>query len=150
MELICGPDEVLCLVDSGSTINAAWIEKHFPQYAKMIHSTEASRRGDTATTACGMELKNKGRCAVHGTVDDLPFSVAFKDMEVELPILSVRKMVRRNNDVRFSGKGGTIRNKNTGRVLKFYEHEGVYFLKLKVNGPDADLGQAGFTRPGHP
>ena len=31
-QLICGPDEILCLVDSGSTVNAAWIEKHLPAY----------------------------------------------------------------------------------------------------------------------
>ena len=30
-QLGCGPDEILCLVDSGSTVNAAWIEKHFPE-----------------------------------------------------------------------------------------------------------------------
>ena len=33
IELECGPDEVLCRVDSGSSINAAWVEKQFPQYA---------------------------------------------------------------------------------------------------------------------
>lgn len=30
VELECGPDEVLCLVGSGSTVNAANIAKHFP------------------------------------------------------------------------------------------------------------------------
>ena len=31
VELECGADEVLCLVDSRSTVNAAWIGKHVPQ-----------------------------------------------------------------------------------------------------------------------
>ena len=30
IELECGPDEVLCLVDSGSAINAAWVENKIP------------------------------------------------------------------------------------------------------------------------
>ena len=71
-------------------------------------------------------------------------------MEVELPILSVRKMVKRGNDVRFVPDGGTITHRDTGRSIKFHEHEGVYFLKLKVAGPDADSGQLDLVRPGKP
>ena len=136
-ELVCAEDEVLCLVDSGSTINAAWIEKHFPAYAKLIQKTPASMRGDSATTAGGQKLVNKGRCSVNGMVDNHEFPIAFKDMETELPILSVRKMVKRNNEVKFKKDGGFIRNRDTGRLLKFYEHEGVYFLKLKVLDPSS-------------
>ena len=135
-QLVCGPDETLCLVDSGSTINAAWIEKHFPWYAKMVKPTTASLRGDSATTAGGHKLINKGRCVVQATANDIPFPVAFKDMETELPILSVRKMVKRNNDVQFRKGGGQIRNRDSGHSVPFYEHEGVYFLKMKVNRPD--------------
>ena len=39
--------------------------------------------------------------------------ITFKSMDVELPILSVRKMVKRNNVVRFADGGGTIRNRTT-------------------------------------
>ena len=60
-ELVCRKGEVLCLVDSGSTINAAWIEKHFAEYAHLIQKTSASMRGDTATTAGGQKMVNKGR-----------------------------------------------------------------------------------------
>ena len=137
-ELVCEIDEVLCLVDSGSTVDAAWIAKHFPAYAKLVKATNASRRGDSATTAGGHKLINKGRCVVDATAQDVPFPVAFKDMETELPILSVRKMVKRNNDVQFQKRGGVIRNRDTGKSVQFYEHEGVYFLKLKVNDPHLD------------
>ena len=82
-------------------------------------------------------MVNKGRCSVHGMVDNHEFPIAFKDMETELPILSVRKMVKRNNEVKFKKSGGFIRNRDTGRVLKFHEHEGVYFLKLKVLDPSS-------------
>ena len=149
-ELECDENEVLCLVDSGSTVNAAWISRHFPQYSAMVKPTPSSERGEGATTACGRELLNKGRCVVSGSVQDSPYKIAFKDMEVEIPILSVRKMVRRNNQVKFNNRGGTITNKTSGRQIRFHEHEGVYFLKLKVDGPDADTSQLGFTRPGRP
>ena len=80
---------------------------------------------------------NKGRCSVHGMVDNHEFPIAFKDMETELQILSVRKMVKRNNEVKFKKDRGFIRNRDTGRLLKFHEHEGVYFLKLKVLDPSS-------------
>ena len=156
-QLVCGPDEVLCLVDSGSTVNAAWIAKHFPGWTKHVKATPASMRGDTATTAGGHKLVNKGRCMIHSTAQDIPFPVAFKDMETELPILSVRKMVKRNNDVRFRRGGGSIHNRATGKSINFHEHEGVYFLKLKISDPkdfdiftNDDAGQStqSFTRQG--
>ena len=147
VELECDEDEVLCLVDSGATINAAWIAKHFPQYVMSVRQTPASERGDGgATTACGKHLRNKGRCVVSASAEGQPLAVAFRDMEVEMPILSVRKMVRRRNDVKFTDEGGTITHRESGRQLRFFEHEGVYFLKLKIRGPDNDMGQTGFAR----
>ena len=147
-ELVCGPNEVLCLVDSGSTVNAAWIKKHFPQFAHLVEETLASRRGDSATTACGKKLYNKGRCVVYVHADDQPFPVAFKDMEVEMPILSVRKMVKRGNDIDFRKGGGFIRNRNNGKTVRFHEYEGVYYLKLRVENPADVVNIMGFPRPG--
>ena len=94
-------------------------------------------RGDTATTAGGQKLVNKGRCSLHSMVGGHEFPIAFKDMETELPILSVHKMVKRNNGVQFKKDGGFFRNRDTGRLLKLHEHEGVYFLKLKVLDPSS-------------
>ena len=107
-------------------------------------------RGDHATTAGGAKLYNKGRVVIDGSADDLLFPVNFKDMEVELPILSVRKMVKRGNDVRFVPDGSTITHRDASRLIKFHGHEGVYFPKLTVAGPNADSGQLDVQRPGHP
>ena len=150
VELECGTDEVLCLVDSGSTINAASIGKHFPKYADLVESTPASERGDFATIAGGDKLFNKGRCMIKGQAQDQPSPVTLKDMEVELPFLSVRKIVKKKNDVRFTQKGGTIRSQVTGKTIKFFEHEGVYFLNIKISGPNDNTGQLGFVRPRTP
>ena len=54
-------------------------------------------------------------------------------MEVELPILSVRKIVKRKYQATFDEGGGTIKSKETGRAIRLYEFEGVYFLKLQVD-----------------
>ena len=51
-------DEMLALVDSGSTLNAADIAKHFPAFADRIVSSKAQLQGETATTAGGHQLRN--------------------------------------------------------------------------------------------
>ena len=75
-------------------------------------------------------------------------------------------MVKRQNDVKFSKDGGTIVNRKSGRIIRFHEHEGVYFLKLRVSDPslftdngadpmEVDIqsmdteAMPGFHRPGH-
>ena len=82
---------------------------------------------------------NKGRVVVKATADGHDFSHAFKDMETELPILSVRKIVRNNNDVLFRQGGGIIKGRANGQTIQFYEFQGVYFVKLKVSDPSAML-----------
>ena len=45
--------------------------------------------------------------------------------------------------VSFRKGGGQIRNSLSGKVVNFYEHEGVYFIKLKIKNPndlDENLG----------
>ena len=108
-----------------------------------VQPTEASANGDSAVTACGKRLVNKGRCVVHGSAQGTELNMAFKDMETEVPILSVRKMVKKGNDVKFQKGGGTITNRSTGRVLRFYEYDGVYFLKIENTDPNM------FTDPAH-
>ena len=46
--------------------------------------------------------------------------------------MSVRKIVKKKNDVRLTQQGGTIRNQVTGHTIKLDEHHGVYVLKLKM------------------
>ena len=56
VQLECGPGEVLCLADSGSTISAAHIAKLFPALKDTVKSGRKSRAGDYATPSCGKEL----------------------------------------------------------------------------------------------
>ena len=93
-------------------------------------------------------MYNKGRVEISASAGGQDFHCAFKDMEVELPILSVRKIVKRRNTVEFADAGGTITHNDSGAVMRFFEHEGVYFLKLKVHDPNAPSPQLGFSRQG--
>ena len=142
-------DEVVCLVDSGSTINAAWIEEHFPEYLQYIILSEAQTRGDSATTAGGHELKNEGRCRVETKVDGHDFPVAFQNMRVDVPILSVRKYVKSGFAFHFSEEGGYMESKTNGKRFWFIESDGAFWIKMKVTPPSADDPITGFARPGH-
>ena len=56
MELECGADEVLCRVDNGSTINAAWIGNHFHNTSTWLNPrqlpNEATSQPQLAETNC--------------------------------------------------------------------------------------------------
>jgi hypothetical protein len=143
-------DEMVALVDSGSTINAAHIAKHFAKYVRHIISSRAQCLGETATTAGGHELKNEGRVCIEASVDGVDFPIPFQNMKVDVPIISVRKYVKTGWKFGFDEDGGFMKNKSTGRVLHFIESDGAYWIKLKIHQPDPSVASLGFTRPGNP
>ena len=65
-----------------------------------------------------------------------------------MPILSVRRVVKNKNRVLFEDEGGPTESKSTGMRIPFFEHEGVYVLKLKIKKPSDPFPEASqFTRP---
>ena len=77
--------------------------------------------------------------------------IVFSNIKVDVPILSVRRMVKLGNDVIFTESGGTITNRASGDVLHFIEAEGTYWIKLKIKKPDDDAAMpdaSPFTRRG--
>ena len=125
--------ETLVLMDSGSAINVAKIKSHFKQYANFIVPSSGSISGETATTACGKQLVNRGKCTVHGTTDGQKNSIPFQDMDVELPIISVQKCVKSGHSVTFHEDGGEMKNRSTGKLVKIHEIDGVYYIKMKID-----------------
>ena len=69
---------------------------------------------------------------------------------MECPIISVRKVVKKQNIVTFKDGGGYIYNKQTGKKLRFVERNGVYFIKIKVLDPPENeaCSEPGFARHG--
>ena len=69
-------------------------------------------------------------------------------MEVKCPILSVRCLVDDGHDVWIRKGGGIIRNIKSEKEMKCYDHAGVYYLKMKVDGPEGGDSTQLFNRPG--
>ena len=155
-DTLLAEDEQWALVDSGATINAACIKKQFAMYANHVIASRAQLAGETATTANGQEMKNEGRCRVDATVDGFNFPICFQNMAVDVPIISVRKIVKHGKRVTFEEDGGTIYNRATGTTLRFEEFDGAYWIKLKVKAPSdqppcdqgTGLSKSDFIRPG--
>ena len=61
----CEDDEILCLMDSGSSLNGINVAKEIPEYLPHCVESEASRRGDSAKCANGTGLKHEGKVKVH-------------------------------------------------------------------------------------
>ena len=144
---------MLALVDSGSTIDAAWIAAHFAKYAKWVIESKAQARGESATTPGGHQLLNEGRCRIEPAVGDNGFPVAFQNMRVDGRVVSVRKYVRGGWDFMFSDADGrSMTSRSNGKTFTSIEADDAFLITLKVKQPPSGpiKTNTGFTRPGNP
>ena len=73
--------------------------------------------------------------------------MTWSHMGVKCPILSVRCLVEDGHDVWIRKGSRVIRNTTRGKEIKFYEHAGIYYLKMKVHRPsDAQVSDPLFSR----
>jgi hypothetical protein len=80
-----------------------------------------------------------------------PVTVKLSELPVQMPILSVRKIVKKGNKVVFQDHGGYIVNNNTGRKINFVDRDGVYSVRMKLPENPAqsiESNKSGFSRPG--
>ena len=99
----------------------------------------------------GATLKNQhktsGFTAANGSLTkaygdmDIPFRVNeghagvvnFENADVEMSILSTNRLAKDQNAVTFREHDGQILHEPTGRISKFFEMYGVYFIWLHVD-----------------
>ena len=68
---------------------------------------------------------------IDGEEHELPMN----DPPLEMPILSVRNIVRKGNYTPFRDGGSYIKNVKTGHNMRFVGRQGVYFTKVLVKAP---------------
>ena len=139
------PDEILCMVDSGSFVHAIDADVELPDHH--IRENNPKGRSMVCETACGGILKKLGTVRINGEVDNEKVSIEFDHMRVRTPILSVRKLVRDDHEIYIKKGGGSIRHTTNGKQISFFEYAGVYYLKLKISPPtDSNGNNNGFGR----
>ena len=89
-----------------------------------------------------------------GRIDDEDHEITFSDMDVTMPIASMRKAVRKGSDLIITSDGGRITNKQTGTSIRLYERQGAWFFKMKLYSPEEterrlgkDLQRRGSSAP---
>ena len=140
--------EMIALVDTGSFTHAVDADVEFPDHEVVPCDPDAP--GTAAEAADGGILKKLGTVRTTGVIDGVDVEVVWDHRKVSTPILSVRKLVKDGNDVYINKKGGFIKNMATGKVMKVYNFQGVYYLRMKVtsgkqSGPS---NKSDFHRPG--
>ena len=142
-----GEGEVYMMMDSGAGCNGGKCKELFPKYRVQKHSK--TRPQQNVVSACGTKLPHRGHVNLNVEIGGEDHKIPMDDIDVDLPILSVRRIVRQGNPVNFRQGGGYIRNARTGTKLRFVERQGVYFIKVKVKEPSPeDALEQSFTRPG--
>ena len=131
-----GDDEILALVDTGSSIHAADADVHFPAYSSTVRRPSRQRSAG-ATTAGGHKLEHLGKFSISADTDGQTVRIPFNHMKVKLPILSVRQMMSKGGKLTLTEHGGKISNSGTGQSINFVIHDDLWYVKLKVNRPPA-------------
>ena len=111
-----------------------------------VQPSKGQRKMIECTAARGSKLPNKGQVTVtHVTDDGVEVPFTFQNIDVAIPILSIRRVAARDARITFWKGGGEIRFAS-GTLIPIVERLGVYFVKMKVKGLEPKPDQ-GFPRP---
>ena len=79
----------------------------------------------------------RGQVRVNGTMDGQFTSFNYRDMDIKMPIASMKRRVHGENgfDVFITTGGAIMRHRKSGKLVKLYDQGGVYFAKLKTQLP---------------
>ena len=131
-------DEILAMIDSGSFLHAIDADVSLPGHEiTPVTGPDAHRH---AETACGGILHRLGMVKTCGSVDGTAVNMVWNHMKVKVPIVSVRQLVRDGHGVSIGEGGGHIRNTSSGKEIPFFEHAGVYYMKMKIKPPSQSVG----------
>ena len=139
-------EAVWALVDSGAGANVASRSDHFP--GAVMDEHDPSVPLIKLSTASAEIIDGGGNFTIHAlTAEGHANATTFVDAKVDMPIISVAKVVEDGGRIIFNKKGGTI-IAPSGETSRFIKRRGVYFLKLMVQRTVALPANAGFVRPG--
>ena len=74
----------------------------------------------------------------------------FDDIDIDTPVMSVRKIVRHGSHVRMMKDRGFFKNKCTGKRLPFVVRQGKYFIRMTILDPDDEDDNANLSDAARP
>ena len=99
---------LLACVDSGSVVTVVDAQNELPGHT--IKKSKAQHNGVQYSAANGTRIPNEGKVQVSArTIDGIELPpLTFQNAKVSMPILSVRRLVRKGSRVEFLDGGGII------------------------------------------
>ena len=123
-------DYVWALVDSGSYVNIANQQMHFPR-AKLRPSSLQSK-GVKSVAANGTEITMSEEMVVKAfTSEGEKARIVFQNGDVQMPIISVARLSE-HHDTLFNDHGGKLVHRDSGKETPFVKRSGVYFIRLAI------------------
>ena len=142
-----GEGYVMVMMDSGAGNHVCNPAIHFTNFR--THASAGSKSGRVFQTADGTEIKNLGEKHVRlQTQEGQSSTITFQCADVDVPILSTRRLALAGHEIRYRHNGGVIIHLKTKHKTKFVVKDGVYFLKLKELEPPSNEAISTFHRPG--
>ena len=118
---------------------------HFPLFS-LNTAEDRAESGQEYACADNGRIYNEGEKKVLSISNEgEKLGIKWQVTQVSRPLLSVSKLSEAGYDTNLGDKGGTIRNRRTGRVTKVHKRYGIYVLDLWVPNSQASLKQ-GFAR----
>ena len=129
-------------------MSAMNVKRDCPQYQSLVRATVNSKKGSGAESACGGAIRKRGEVRVDCSIVGEIFQIPFRDMDVTMPLAAMRRVVRSGrNRMVIEGGGGYIKNIASGKKIRLYERQGVYFFKAKILPPGSiNPNDSPFTR----
>ena len=126
------------LFDTGASCSALKVSRDCPQYLNHVRPTKNSLSGKGAESANGGSITERGEVEVDMIADQLPCRMAFRDMDVSMPIASGRACVASDDTLAIIHRAsGMLKNVVTGKEVRLYARQGVYFFKGTFLNPGA-------------
>ena len=128
--------EIWVLWDTGASCSAMKVNRDCPQYSHLVTSTKASSSGQGAESACGGSIKERGEVSIDLLIGGEYHRMPVRDMDVSMPIASGRSCVESGDNYALLHRhGGIIKNVVSGKEIKLYGRQGVFFFKARVLPP---------------
>ncbi len=97
-------------------------------------------------TADGGRIPNLGEQKLTMRVEGRKIVTTFQVADVNKPILSVTKLTEDGNEVKFTRRGGTITDPQTGNKVSFKRFRGVYVLEAEIDTGMSTTARAAESR----
>jgi hypothetical protein len=145
-KMVLGDGECWAMMDAGPGVHGINAKEHCPH---LLHALRGAAVRKTCITANGGEMICDSEIELKCETDGHTMNIKLSDLPVSCPILSVRRIVKKGNDVVFNDGGGYILHRQSKRRIEFVEREGVYFIRMKITGAVNRGGnESGFARRG--